>query len=211
VITFFVDFDGTITKQDTCNSITKEFARGNWEALNDMWKDRKLSTEECARQTFKMFDADKESLKTFLYDNIQLDDYFIPFLNRCRKNGHNLYVLSDGYDFNINTVFQKYDIKDVPFFSNLLIIKGKSFDIDCPNSSLYCKWCGVCKTEILQKLKPKSGISVYIGDGYSDRCPAEKCDIIFAKNHLLDYCEKNHIHARPFKDFQDIIDWVNSL
>jgi 2-hydroxy-3-keto-5-methylthiopentenyl-1-phosphate phosphatase len=211
LVTFFIDFDGTITKQDTCNAVTKQFALGDWEALNEMWKERKLSTEECARQTFRMFDSDEESVKTFLYDNIELDDYFIPFLNRCRKNGHDLYVLSDGYDFNINTVFRKYGIRNIPYFSNMLIIKGRSFDIDCPHSSSLCKWCGVCKTEILQKLRSKHGTAVYIGDGYSDRCPAEKCDVIFAKDHLLDYCKKNHIPARPFTNFQDILFWLDSL
>jgi 2-hydroxy-3-keto-5-methylthiopentenyl-1-phosphate phosphatase len=211
VITFFVDFDGTITKQDTCNAMAKEFSRGNWEALDEMWKERTISTEECARRTFKMFDADEEAVKHFLNDNIQLDDNFIPFLNLCRENGYNLYVVSDGYDFNINTIFDKYDIKNVPFYSNSLIIKGKCFDINCPYTSASCKLCGVCKTEIIRKLKPESGISVYIGDGHSDRCPAEKCDITFAKNELLQYCRENHIPAKPFTDFRDIIDWVNSV
>ncbi|NLC63413.1 MAG: hypothetical protein GX759_05005 [Thermoanaerobacterales bacterium] len=77
-----------------------------------------------------MFDADEEAVKHFLNDNIQLDDNFIPFLNLCRENGYNLYVVSDGYDFNINTIFDKYDLKNVPFYSNSLILKGKCFDIN---------------------------------------------------------------------------------
>ncbi|WP_422444954.1 MtnX-like HAD-IB family phosphatase [Thermoanaerobacterium sp. DL9XJH110] len=211
VVTFFVDFDGTITKQDTCDAMAKAFARGDWESIDLLWKERRLSTEDCARETFKLFDADGEKLKKFLQDNIEIDDYFIPFLKLCGKKGYMVYVLSDGYDFNIDTVFKKYGITDIPYYSNRLIIDGSLFDIECTHRSVSCPQCGTCKTEIMEKLKPENGLAVYIGDGYSDICPAKKADVVFAKESLLSYCRKNSIPARSFKDFEDIINWVSAL
>ncbi|TYP52452.1 MtnX-like HAD-IB family phosphatase [Thermosediminibacter litoriperuensis] len=209
-ITFFIDFDGTITKKDTCVAMTQAFARGNWEEIELRWQRGEISTEECARETFKLFDASEEDLRNFLIENMEVDDYFIPFLEFCRKRGHDIYILSDGYDFNIKTILKKYGIKDIPYFSNKLIIDGRKFDIECQHSSGWCPQCGTCKAELIDKLKPRDGISVYIGDGYSDVCAAKKADVIFAKGVLLSHCRKNDIPAIAYKDFSDIVDWARS-
>ncbi|MCR4429708.1 MAG: MtnX-like HAD-IB family phosphatase [Tepidanaerobacteraceae bacterium] len=204
-LAFFVDFDGTITKEDTCEAMVKAFAKGDWKSLDKKWQEGKLSTEECARQTFEMFDADEESVKNFLRENMEIDDYFVQFANLCRQSGHSLYILSDGYDFNIRVVFEKFGITNIPYFANELVISGRSFDIRCPYHSKSCSQCGVCKTDLMLKLKPEGALAVYIGDGYSDICPAKSADVVFAKGTLLMLCRKNKIPAREFRDFSDII------
>lgn len=210
-ITFFIDFDGTITKQDTCHSMTKAFARGDWEAIEKRWEQGQLTTVECARETFRLFDSNKNKLKQFLL-NIEIDPYFIPFVNLCRQKGFEIYILSDGYDFNIKTIFEKYGITGIPFFSNELIInEDNSFDIKATYASLNCTRCGTCKTEIFERLKKPDALSVYIGDGISDTCAAQKADKIFAKGKLLKYCMNNDIKAQAFKDFSEIIKWCESL
>jgi 2,3-diketo-5-methylthio-1-phosphopentane phosphatase len=204
-LVFFVDFDGTVTKEDTCEAMVKAFAKGDWESLDKKWQQGELSTENCAIETFKMFDADEASLKKFLQESMEIDDYFIPFVNLCRQKNFGLYILSDGYDFNIKVVLEKYGLNGIPYYANELVIDDRNFDIRCPYGSKTCPKCGVCKTEIMKKLKPEDGVSVFIGDGYSDTCPAKSADIVFAKRTLLEYCRKNKIPARDFKDFSDII------
>ncbi|RKL62991.1 phosphoserine phosphatase [Thermoanaerobacteraceae bacterium SP2] len=209
-LVFFVDFDGTITKEDTCDAMVKAFAKGDWESLDKRWQQGELSTEECARETFKMFDADENYLKRFLQENMEIDNHFISFVNLCREKGYGLYILSDGYDFNIKVVLKKYSLTDIPFYANELVIDGRNFDIRCPYSSKSCSRCGVCKTEIMQKLKSEGSLAVYIGDGYSDICPAQSADKVFAKRKLLEYCKKNKLPAMEFNDFSDIINWIDS-
>ena len=34
---------------------------------------------------------------------------------------------------------------------------------------------------------------VYVGDGYSDRCPVQYADIVFAKGDLQTYCQEQNI------------------
>lgn len=200
--TFFIDFDGTITKVDTCAAMVEAFARDGWEEINSMWEEKKLSTEECANETFKLFNANLDDVIK-LMDTIEIDDYFISFLDVCRKKDYKVYVLSDGYDINIRCIFAKYGI-DVPYFANELVYED-GFKIKCTHRSSTCGKCGTCKTYLMNRLKEEGSESVYIGDGYSDICPALSADVVFAKGVLYKYCLGKGIDAAYYHNFSDII------
>lgn len=199
----FADFDGTITKKDTCDTMTEVFARDGWKELLKLWEEKKLSTEQCVNMIFDLYDANLEDVKKLL-DTIEIDDYFKRFISYCRGKGYRIYILSDGYDFNIETIFKKYDI-DLPYFANH-VTYGSKFRIECPNRSSSCSICGTCKLELMKKLKSDDEQAVYIGDGYSDTCPAMNADIVFAKNVLYKVCTEKGIDAVPYASFRDIMD-----
>lgn len=199
----FADFDGTVTKQDTCDAIVMAFAREGWKEINRLWEERKISTQECANQTFELFDAGLDDVKNLL-DTIKIDDYFKQFLSFCERKGYRVYILSDGYDLNIETVFKNYDIS-VPYFANHLAINN-GFKMECPNQGENCKICGTCKLELMKKLMKAGDRVIYIGDGYSDACPAMSADIVFAKNTLYRICAEKGINPIPFTSFKDIMD-----
>jgi 2-hydroxy-3-keto-5-methylthiopentenyl-1-phosphate phosphatase len=64
--------------------------------------------------------------------------------------------------------------------------------------------CANCKRNHILNSSGEEDITVYIGDGWSDTCAAEHCDIIFAKRSLLKYCEENGLPYHPFKTFSDV-------
>ena len=70
---------------------------------------------------------------------------------------------------------------------------------------LLCGNCGTCKTTLMEKLNKEGHQAVYIGDSYSDTCPAEHADHVFARDVLYEYCLENSIPAIPFNDFREII------
>jgi 2-hydroxy-3-keto-5-methylthiopentenyl-1-phosphate phosphatase len=74
-----------------------------------------------------------------------------------------------------------------------------------------CKMCGNCKRNHILTNSSDEDYTVYIGDGYSDKCPIQFCDFVFAKDSLLKYCEVNRITYFPFKDFNDIIRKLDEL
>jgi 2-hydroxy-3-keto-5-methylthiopentenyl-1-phosphate phosphatase len=47
-------------------------------------------------------------------------------------------------------------------------------------------------------------IVVYIGEGYSDRCPSRYADVIFAKDDLLNYCRTENIPCIAWRSFADV-------
>lgn len=200
--TFFIDFDGTITKVDSCAAMVEAFAREGWQEINRMWEEKELSTVECANRTFELFQTSPDELKDFL-TKIEIDEYFPAFLEVCREKAYKVYILSDGYDLNLKTILEKHHLT-VPYYCNQLI-HADGFQIKCPYINESCGSCGTCKTTLMDKLQETDSQSIYIGDGYSDICPAAKADIVFAKGTLIKLCQEKGIPAFPYQNFQDII------
>lgn len=198
----FTDFDGTITKTDTCDAMVQAFAEGDYDDINQLWVDKKISTKECANRIFELFNASIDDVRKLL-DTIEIDDYFKKFLSFIHNKGYKIYILSDGYDLNIRTILNKYDI-NIPYYSNKLLYDD-GFSIECPNVNMSCGQCGTCKSGLMKSLKGSSDRVIYIGDGYSDACPAKHADIVFAKGTLYKLCKNEGIDAIPFENFEDII------
>jgi 2-hydroxy-3-keto-5-methylthiopentenyl-1-phosphate phosphatase len=60
----------------------------------------------------------------------------------------------------------------------------------------------------LLKNKTQDKISIYIGDGLSDTCPAQYADLIFAKGSLARHLEKKRVSYKRFKDFSTIYKYL---
>lgn len=200
---FFVDFDGTITKRDTCAAMVEAFAADGWQEIDRLWEKKEISTEECAQRTFQLFQAVPDDLRKLL-DTIEIDEGFGAFLDYCRGNGYPVYVLSDGYDFNIEHIFRKYGI-DLPYFANKLTYQD-GFRIVCPNSNPECGLCGTCKRKLMERLAEPGSERIYVGDGTSDTCPAQHSDLVFAKGRLLEYCREKGLPAVPITGFADVLE-----
>jgi len=202
---YFIDFDGTITSQDTAAAMINAFVpEADYPAImqiSELWQRREISTMECANRAFQYFNADLNSMLSLL-KTITIDDSFLQFLDICAQSGDQAYVLSDGFDLCIKTVFQKYAI-DLPFYANTLVYDN-GFNIKCPHSNPACGHCGVCKTSLMQRIKKTSRWSVYIGDGYSDTCPVIHADMVFAKEPLYTLCRDKGIEAIKFNSFAEI-------
>ena len=54
-------------------------------------------------------------------------------------------------------------------------------------------------------------IIVYIGEGYSDRCPVQYADIVFARDALQTYCQEQNISYFLYSTFDDVIARLASL
>ena len=80
-----------------------------------------------------------------------------------------------------------------------------------PYTDEECRKCANCKRNHILANSSDTDFTVYIGDGYSDTCPAQYCDFVFAKNSLLKYCEVNRITYFPFTNFRDVQKRLNEL
>jgi 2-hydroxy-3-keto-5-methylthiopentenyl-1-phosphate phosphatase len=203
---YFSDFDGTITKLDTTDAMVRAFAREGWQESMRKWEKGILSTEESAREVFRLFRVTKEELADFL-ENIPIDETFRDFVTYVETRQEKLYILSDGFDFNLNLILHKAELAHLPTYSNHLIINNNKYDLQSPFSS-QCGKCGTCKKTLVESLKEAVEEIIYIGDGYSDICGSQAADIIFAKGHLLQHCRAQGIPVQPFTSFADITHWL---
>ena len=200
---FFLDFDGTISEQDVCNAMNLEFAGPAVIKINEEWERKEITTAQCAQRILELFTAGPEELRQF-FSAVNIDATFPDFLNWAETNRASVYILSDGYDLYIDCILKQNGLS-LPYYANKLLYDG-SWRIEPLNNNRECSQCGVCKKILIEELSGNSGqtLKIYVGDGYSDICPAPVCDLIFAKDKLADFCRREGISYYPFLNFQEI-------
>lgn len=200
---FFVDFDGTITEGDVCEAMVRQFAKPGWEELNQLWEEGTLSTVACAQETLALMTMTHKDLLELAAQQI-LDPMFIEFVTWTKKQGYPIYILSDGYENYISPILSRSALQ-LPTYANKLDYYQDGWKIEAPYYNERCGRCGVCKSKLILDLMDTTSTRVYIGDGYSDRCPVYLADLVFAKKSLADYCQQKGIPFYNYRDFGDIL------
>jgi len=202
----FIDFDGTITKTDIGENMFLRFGDSD-EAYSiiERWINKEISSTEswiflCA--TIKNFD--KYAFDNFI-NEIEIDNYFRDFYAFCQRNNIEMFVLSDGLDYYIKRFFANNKLEEIKFFSNKFSLGQDNNVVPVfPYLDEECSACANCKRNHIIENSSDNDITIYIGDGYSDTCPAQYVDYLFAKNSLLKFCEINRISYFPFNNFNDV-------
>jgi 2-hydroxy-3-keto-5-methylthiopentenyl-1-phosphate phosphatase len=203
---YFTDFDGTITKIDTTDVMIETFAQDGWRKFMEQWDKGELNTRQSAQKILPLLQVSLEEAADFLRA-IPLDETFPDFVQYVEKRQEMLYILSDGFDFNINTVLEKAKLTHLQFYVNHLLIKNNRYDIETPYASP-CDKCGTCKKTLVEKLKADAEEIVYIGDGRSDMCGCQEADLVFAKGHLLEHRQTQGLPVQPFSSFAEVTRWL---
>jgi len=209
----FVDFDGTITKQDVGEELILQFGKAD-EAYNiiKLWMNDEISSKESWIRLCETVSGLNESNLDQFLSKMEIEESFIQFIDYCRKNNFEMKILSDGLSFYIDKILNRIDLNRIEVFSNIGIINDNgSLSASFPHGDEECLKCANCKRNHIINNSSDLDFTVYIGDGYSDKCPAQYCDYIFAKTSLLKYCEKNRITYFPFKNFNDVMKRLDEL
>lgn len=213
-IKIFVDFDGTIMKNDVGDHLFMEF--GNLDVINeiaDRWIAGKISSATFWVELFETLpDVAKKDMDEFL-DTMEMDEGFKEFLQLCDKHDNiEMTIVSDGLDYYIDHIFSKHNLTHLKVFTNKLHFIGNNrMKPSFPHMDEECKICANCKRNLILDNSRDDDITIYIGDGLSDTCPAQYVDYIFAKRDLLKFCEKNRISYYPFNNFYDVITRIKKL
>lgn len=201
--TIYCDFDGTITKKDSVNEFFELYAP-NWMDSENLWIEGKISSRENAIiQVGLLKNISQRQLDDYI-NSIEIDDYFLDFVDYVNFKNIKLTILSDGFDLFIKRVLERYNL-NIPYYANKFIYNDGKFSIEFPYYNENCsKKSGMCKCQ-----KVKENKFCYIGDGTSDLCIASKAEFLFATKKLHKYCEENKIKHINFKSFCDILNLLN--
>lgn len=209
----FVDFDGTITRQDVGEAIFNKF--GDSSRVDSIIKnllEDKISSKQCWDELCESAGpVNLNELINFI-NTMEIDKSFISFADFCNDYNLEMYVLSDGFDFYIDKVFEKNGIDRIKYYSNKLIVDTEGrlsaeypyFDTDSPTSAN-------CKKNHIINHSSDEDYTIYIGDGNSDKDAAQYCDFIFAKKDLARFCSMERISFYPFNNFDDVKDKIIEL
>ncbi len=211
------DFDGTITKRDTGWVVFDELGLDEAWTIEYRWRDREISSMECLQGQWGLVSVPDAELMELL-DSVETDERFPEFVRRAREAGAEVVVASDGLSLYLDRLLERmgFEICEgdpdpddpddcIARYVNAAQLTPEGVRISFPHANEACGQCGNCKTAHLSRLRLRYDRVIYIGDGYSDRCPAMQADIVFAKDHLVGLMEENGLPYVPFEDFGDVI------
>jgi 2,3-diketo-5-methylthio-1-phosphopentane phosphatase len=212
-VRIFVDFDGTISLEDTTDVVLERFADPSWQKVESEWRAGHIGSRECMKRQVELIRATPEELDT-LCEEIPLDPHFPDLVALCRQKDIPVTVVSDGLDRTITRMLSRFDI-DVPVLANKLIYLGdRRWTLEFPYADAGCEaGAGNCKCLALTK-KPHT-LRILIGDGRSDFCASETADLVLAKSALVEHCQANGVPFIVFGNFAGatplLADWIEAL
>lgn len=201
----FCDFDGTISVQDATDFILARFGDPAWLDIEEQWRQGAIGSAECMQRQVSLIRATRQQLDAAL-DEIEIDPSFPAFAGYCRSQRIPLTILSDGVDYFIHRILARHCLPPLPVIANQLTMHGhngdKRYGLALPFSQAACEsGAGMCKCLYV---RAAAGTRVYVGDGRSDFCVADKPDLLFAKGKLAQYCERQGIAFIRYRRFADV-------
>ena len=201
----FCDFDGTISIQDATDVILDRFADPEWRDIEQQWKQGTIGSAQCMERQVALIRATRQELDAAL-DNIEIDPSFPAFARFCRSHGIALTITSDGVDYFIHRILARHHLSPLPVIANQLTIRGHNgysrYQLTSCFSEATCESAaGMCKCRCVSAA---IGTRVFIGNGRSDFCVANKPELVFAKRTLAEFCVREGIAFIPYRQFSDV-------
>lgn len=205
-----VDFDGTITCEDTTDQILARFAGPGWEAIEDDWVSGRIGSRECMARQVELLRVLPAVLDGFT-ETIAIDSGFSAFVALCRRHDIPVTVVSDGLDRTIRAVLGRIGLGALPVIANhLAAVGGERWQLTSPHAALSGDCAsGTCKCRVADGFgRP---LTLLVGDGRSDFCLAGQADLVFAKKSLIGHCHDNALPHHPFSDFSEAVGLLEEL
>ena len=209
----FLDFDGTITKNDVGEEIFRKFLD---ESIVKKIVDDLIADKISSRQCWEILCESASILNKTDFDDFILTQEIDPtlhhFVEYCEANSFQLYVLSDGFDYYIDKILKRENLNQLKVFSNKLILTDDGKLIPSfPYYNADCRSSSNCKRNHILENSGEDDYTVFICDGNSDNDAIQYVDFIFAKDDLLKLCEVQRITYFPFRNFDDVMIRLNEL
>lgn len=201
---YFVDFDHTISKQDVWDAIARMSDPAAWRLMIDRYISGELKSQDCNRMLAELVQTTEPEARKVVMA-IGIDPTFHDFVRFTQEQKAPLLIVSDGYDYYIEMLLREEGLEFLQYYCNRMQWTENGVKVefplnrdDCENSMAHCK---------CQHIFEHAGMRrVYIGDGISDICAAQKCEIVYAKRNLLEFFENKGLPHQPFDTFLDIIE-----
>jgi|WetSurMetagenome_2_1015567.scaffolds.fasta_scaffold45918_4 2-hydroxy-3-keto-5-methylthiopentenyl-1-phosphate phosphatase len=214
-LTAFVDFDGTIARNDVGNDLFRRFGGERCDALVRAYREERLSAVECFRAEAEAVGTVAQADFWKCVDDQPIDPEFPRFVRFCREHQIALTVVSDGLDLYIRRILAAHGLHDLPVVANHARLAqagdGVRMVLEFPHTNAECARCASCKRNAMLTATGEDELIVYVGEGYSDRCPARYADLVFARDALQTYCQQENISYILYRTFGEVIDGLESL
>lgn len=200
------DFDGTITSQDTLDLLVQRFAPGVWEAMEAGLASGDVNLIEAMEEEFRQVRVTEREAVAYVLEHARLRGGFPEFVTWVEERGHELVVVSSGIRTLIDPILTAAGLCRLHVHAGDALFGPEGTLVSFPPSDADCIGrCGHCKRDTILAHRPFPGPRVYVGDGFSDFCPARESDVVFARATLASHLEAEGIAFHPFDHFDDVI------
>ena len=204
------DFDGTVSTVDMGNEILNRFTDKGWEEIDRAYCAGEIGSRIAYTQVASLFRGSRSQMPDFVSSREKIDPHFLEFYRFCQSKGVDLKIVSDGLDFYIDAILKKNNLQDIEFFSNVTVFQdGNKLSIEFPRMNDLCEKCGTCKKDVLREHRSNYDRVIYVGNGYSDVCPAKDADLVFAKEVLYERCRQDGTACVHYENFRDILAYLD--
>lgn len=204
---YFIDFDGTIVREDSLDLLFGRFANPKWLEYDQQWARGEIGSLEDLARSFATFEVTPSKLE-HITSQLTGDVSFAEFIAWVAHIGASYNIISDGLDYIIEHFLStQINLGQVRQFiiSSRFIDGSVQFDSrqsSCPMLES-CRGCALCKYLVTQDSDAEE--KIYIGNGLSDRFGVLNCGIIYAKDSLAAHCSEAEINFYEYSSFADIL------
>jgi 2-hydroxy-3-keto-5-methylthiopentenyl-1-phosphate phosphatase len=193
-----LDWDGTVTVSDTMDMIVRQFGDGTLvdrfsDAFVDDSKPLPVTLQHVIESELATITAPLDEVVEWLLERVELRSGFVELARRERP-----LLLSSNVRQLIEPVLDRFGV-EADLVANELI----SDDSSGWRIAFEGEICPVCDERCKRQSLPGSDV-VYVGNGYSDRCPALASSRVFARCGLARYLDTVGFPYEPFSDFHQI-------
>ena len=197
-----LDFDGTITSDDTLDVIVKRYAPETWEPTERALESGEMSLNEVIAYQFERVHADRDELVAFVRDTVTVRPGLVDLVDLCRERFIDPVVVSAGFVELIEPVLRDAGVA-LPVVAHHAAFSTGGAHVTFLDRET-CPVCGEpCKRMVMPQLAGGRQVA-YVGDGWSDRCGAKAADVAFARASLATYLAAAGVPFTPFDDFFDV-------
>jgi len=208
MVRVFCDFDGTIAVEDVGAQLFKTFGGHEAETAVREYLGGAINARECFERECRAVPHLREAEFLEFVSRFELDPGFGRFVKFCEARSVSVVVVSDGFDVYVRRLLESNGHGHLMSFANhveFVASEGRTRMVPSfPYRDAECPQCANCKRNHLLTLSADDDIIVYVGDGFSDRCPIRYADIVFAKKSLITYCQQQNISYHAFQTFDDV-------
>lgn len=221
------DFDGTVTEEDVCDEIMKEFGSSAWRDIGEQYVKGIISHEAMNKDFVTSLKISPEELIIFLKQKIEIREGFLKFLAFCQQHDILPIIVSGGWDFYIRAILKDVNLYFVQSVDDLSSISIYTVPVIC-NNLLFnratnswqikfsaitgCQNCTPNKKNVIDYLRSCEVKNIIVvGDGTSDYDLARAADFVFSRNGLTKYCEHSGVSHLEFFSFIDIFHRISEI
>jgi 2-hydroxy-3-keto-5-methylthiopentenyl-1-phosphate phosphatase len=198
-----LDFDDTITLDNTARRLFERFAAPGWRDAEAAYHRGELTVEQFNARALDLIEAPPDELRTFVRETTRVRDGFLELLDWAHWNGWVAMVVSNGFDFYVNEMLDSLTVERVARHAGRTRFSYRW-------KVRYTSPRGIelqegFKLSYAQALKEAGDFVAYVGDGASDVEAARLAGAVFARDTLWAQLKDEHPRIYAFESLRDIV------